>query len=112
MSIRWPGILSDPSIAGGAHSFYDLLHTPMALVYSVCTDPASHDLFLVPLASVTPFVADSSALNKTMTKEQAKELNKSHEVHFHSKYGTVKRGLYKILAEKGILSQDGETQEW
>ena len=96
---------------------YDLMNGPMAVVYSVCQDEESHDFFLVPLGSVTPYVAESDSLNKTLDKNQADELKKTHEVHFNEKFGDVKKGLFRVLYQHNHiieLHEDVEkgTAEW
>lgn len=88
------------------------MNTPLAVVYSVCTSPKSHDFFLVPLIAVNPFVPESVRLNESMNKEQALELKKSHEMHFNQLYGSVKKGLFLILYTKQVFVLEEDATSW
>lgn len=92
-------------MATGGYKAYDLVGNATALVYSVCADPMSHDFFLVPIGSVTPFVAESDLSRPTssLTKDQVEQVKTKQEIDFHKTYGGVKRGLFNILYDKKVI---------
>ncbi len=108
--MRLLGLLHSAAL-DGVHGAYDLVHGPMALVHGVCTDPKSHDFFLVPLSSVTPFVAEAPSLSH-ITVPEAQKMATEMEKLFNRMYGGVKRGLFNILNEKKVIRLDVELEEW
>lgn len=85
------------------HSGYALVGAPMALVYGVCTKPESHDFFLVPLASVTPFDANAQLVNQTSSPADIKTMATAQMTLFHKTYGGVKKGLFSILFDNKVI---------
>ena len=84
----------------------------MALVYSVCLNPKSHDFFLVPLTIVSPFAAEAAASCMGMSRENAEMLQTQHTLHFNQQYGDVKKGLFGILYTKNIITTNDDATQW
>ena len=105
-------MLNSAKFAEGQDAAYHLAPAPMALVYSVCVSPASHDFFLVPLELVSPFAAEAAAQSMGMTREQAEALQTQHTLYFNKEYGAVSKGLFKILYSKDIITTNDNATLW
>ena len=105
-------MLNSAKLAEGNDGAYHLAHAPMALVYSVCLNPKSHDFFLVPLALVSPFAAEAAASSMGMSKDTAESLQTQHSVHFNQNYGSVNKGLFAILYSKKIITRSDDATCW
>ena len=101
------GLLSTPEHSSGDSAIDGLLSKPWAIVYSVCTAPQSHDFFLVPLVSVTPFSAKVYTCGEYLEEDVAKMATRL-SVKFNDDYGAVAKGLFSLLYSKGVLKKDGD----